>query len=156
MKVNKIMKGLLVEVKRVALEVELNRIAHSGFVEREGCMFLAALNPQSHMALCSFPHRTGYECFVNSIHVDDYVRTDILASAVSWLSLVLDQWNKSGLPGTLQGYVSHDEFGAIVKVHVFRLDEPWLSDNLEGFEQAVLAVNSGDRCFIETYGFREA
>ncbi|WP_256576907.1 MULTISPECIES: hypothetical protein [unclassified Pseudomonas] len=149
MKANKAMESLLADLPHVVLEGELGRIARSGFVERDGCIFIAALNPQSHMNLDSFPDRTGYECFVNSVHIDDYVSADFLATAIFWLSLVLDQWNKSALPGVLQGSVSNDEFGATVKVHVLRPDESWLSDDLEGYEQAVLTINSGDRGFLE-------
>ena len=148
MKANKAMESLLADLPLVVIEGELERIARSDFVERDGCIFIAALNPQSHMGLDSFPDRTGYECFVNSVHIDDYVSDDLLATAISWLSLVLDQWNKFGLPGVLQGSVSTDEFGATVKVHVLRPDEPWLGDDLEGYEQAVLTVNSGDMGFL--------
>ncbi|ANI55054.1 MULTISPECIES: hypothetical protein [unclassified Pseudomonas] len=148
MKANKAMESLLADLPLVVIEGELERIARSDFVERDGCIFIAALNPQSHMSLDSFPDRTGYECFVNSVHIDDYVSDDLLATAISWLSLVLDQWNKFGLPGVLQGSVSTDEFGATVKVHVLRPDEPWLGDDLEGYEQAVLTVNSGDMGFL--------
>ncbi|XHF34255.1 hypothetical protein OXH62_04700 [Pseudomonas chlororaphis] len=148
MKANKAMESLLADLPHVVMESELERIARSDFVERDGCIFIAALNPQSHMSLDSFPDRTGYECFVNSVHIDDYVSDDLLATAISWLSLVLDQWNKFGLPGVLQGSVSTDEFGATVKVHVLRPDEPWVGDDLEGYEQAVLTVNSGDMGFL--------
>ncbi|WP_236195465.1 hypothetical protein [Pseudomonas glycinae] len=148
MKANKAMESLLADLTLVVIEGELERIARSDFVERDGCIFIAALNPQTHMSLDSFPDRTGYECFVNSVHIDDYVSDDLLATAISWLSLVLDQWNKFGLSGVLQGSVSTDEFGATVKVHVLRPDEPWLGDDLEGYEQAVLTVNSGDMGFL--------
>jgi len=147
-KANKAMESLLADLPLVVIEGELERIARSDFVERDGCIFIAALNPQSHMSLDSFPDRTGYECFVNSVHIDDYVSDDLLATAISWLSLVLDQWNKFGLPGVLQGSVSTDEFGATVKVYVLRPNEPWLGDDLEGYEQAVLTVNSGDMGFL--------
>jgi len=147
-KANKAMESLLADLPHVVMEGELERIARSDFVERDGCIFIAALNPQSHMSLDSFPDRTGYECFVNSVHIDDYVSDDLLATAISWLSLVLDQWNKFGLPGVLQGSVSTDEFGATVKVYVLRPNEPWLGDDLEGYEQAVLTVNSGDMGFL--------
>jgi len=53
-KANKAMESLLADLPHVVLEGELGRIARSGFVERDGCIFIEALNPQSHMSLDSF------------------------------------------------------------------------------------------------------
>ncbi|QHF50490.1 hypothetical protein PspS49_12860 [Pseudomonas sp. S49] len=53
---------------------------------------------------------------------------------------------------TLQGVISGEEFDATVKFHLLRPGETWLSDDLEGYEEAVLTVESSDKGFLETYG----
>lgn len=153
MKLNSEMEQMLARVGCASLDGELADIARSGFVVRDGCVFLRSLESfQMHISLKSFPGRTGYECFVNSIHTDDYVNANFLACALSYLSLVFEAWNKSGLPGVLQGTISGDEFDATVKFHLLRPGETWLSDDLEGYEEAVLTVESTDEGFLETYG----
>lgn len=153
MKLNSEMEQMLVRAGRTSLDGELADIARSGFVERDGCVFLASLESfQKHVSLKNFLDRTGYECFVNSIHADDYVNADFLACARSYLFLVFEAWNKSGLPGILQGVISGDEFDATVKFHLLRPGETWLSDDLEGYAEAVLTVESNDKGFLETYG----
>ncbi|MFJ2467207.1 hypothetical protein [Pseudomonas sp. NPDC087615] len=153
MKLNCEMEQMLARVGCAPLDGELADIARSGFVERDGCVFLTSLEGfQKHVSLKNFLDRTGYECFVNSIHADDYVNADFLACALSYLFLVFEAWNKSGQPGILQGVISGDEFDATVKFHLLRPGETWLSDDLEGYEEAVLTVESSDKGFLETYG----
>ncbi|MCX2545960.1 hypothetical protein [Pseudomonas sp. COW5] len=156
MKFNSEMEKMLRRTGRASLAGDLVDIARSGFVERDGCVFLANLDGfQRNASLKNFPDRTGYECFVNSIHIDDYVNTDFLACALSYLSSVFETWNESSLPGVLQGAISADKFDATVKFHLLRPGEAWLSDDLERYGEAVLAVESSDKEFLEAYGFRE-
>ncbi|AXI61956.1 hypothetical protein DLD99_16235 [Pseudomonas kribbensis] len=153
MRFNSEMEKMLRRVGRTSLVGELADIARSGFVELDGCFFLANLDSfQRNASLKNFPDRTGYECFVNSIHIDDYVKTEFLACALSYLSSVFETWNKSGLPGVLQGAISGDKFDATVKFHLQRPGETWLSDDLEGYEQALFTVDSSDEAFLERYG----
>ena len=119
-----------------------------GFVIDDGCAFLAALKTRGgNSRLDSFPDRTGYECFINSIHIDDYVASDFVLQACLFVETLFESWR--GAEGTgcrkLQAIISCDEFGAVVKFCLVRDGESWLSDNLEEYEEGILVADSLER-----------
>ena len=122
---------------------ELDQIVADGFLESDGCFLLRALAKRdTNTSLQDFPDRTGYECFVNSIHLDDYVSENCLILAFAFAEALLSAWRKSGRDEPLKLIISSDEFGALVKCHVVRPSESWLAPDLERYEEAVLVVDS--------------
>lgn len=120
----------------------------SGFFIDDGCAFLAALQTRGgNSRLDSFPDRTGYECFINSIHIDDYVASDFVLQACLFVEALFESWR--GVEGTgcrkLQAIISCDEFGAVVKFCLVRDGESWLSDDLEKYEEGILVADSLER-----------
>jgi len=155
MKMNNEMARQLSEVECSwhALPPELINIASAGFDECDGCRFLSVLKGlKTNAGAGDFPDRTGFECFINSVHIDDYVNSDYLKCGCFFLTSVFREWNAMGLTDTLQGIISTDEFGSLVKVHVLRTGESWVSDDLERYEDALLVVNSEDAEFLERFG----
>ena len=58
------------------LPYQLRAILSQGFTEQEDCVFLTAmLSGCRTVSQNSFPDKTGYECFVNHIHIEDLVDT---------------------------------------------------------------------------------
>ena len=86
--------------------------------------------------------KTGYECFINSVHVDDYVQCDYVAYACLFAEALLSTWRHSGARDIAQAIISSDEFGAVVKFHVARSGESWVNEELEKYEQALLVADS--------------
>lgn len=146
MKSNSVMRALLAEETVVEqLNPALNAIVDRGFNVREGCYFLAALLPAAKNATRdSFADRTGYECFVNSIHVEDYDSKAPLCQAIQFVICAFSVWRASVPALTLMSVVSADEFSVVVKFHVKRPAEQWLSENIEGYEDPILSVESSE------------
>lgn len=146
MKSNTGMRELLADATIVEqLNPALNAIVNRGFDVREGCYFLAALLPAAkNVTRDSFPDRTGYECFVNSIHVEDYDSKAPLCQAIRFVICAFSAWRASVPNLTLMSVVSADEFSVVVKFHVKRPAEQWLSENIEGYEDPILSVESSE------------
>ncbi len=66
-------------IKGETLRSELMQIVVEGFVQQENCFFLKSIvGPQTHVKRGDFFDDVAYECFVNAIHIDDYVDVNFL------------------------------------------------------------------------------
>ena len=130
------------------LAPELQGFLIAGFVEINGCFLIKSLKE-----LCltiseeNFPDKTGFECFVNSVHVDDFVASDYLANAILFVDAAFQEWRNGSLNSILQAIVCKDEFGALVKLHLCRIGESWVGRNLEGYEDAMFVADSTETNF---------
>ena len=143
--VNKSMatKLALINQSAVLLSPALLALLQPGFVEVDGCFFLKTLAlAETNVSTQNFPDKTGYECFINSIHIDDYVQGDFLDYSILFAEKAFEIWRSSGCPGEILAIVTCDEFGASVKIHQKRSGESWLGSNLEAYEDAVLLADS--------------
>lgn len=124
----------------LVLPEELNSWVEKGFVKKENCVFLAAL-------FSSYPNdkylfdKTGVECFVNSFHIDDSVTERYLDYSCLFCNAIINKWHQEGNSEKLNMIISMDEFGAVIKCHVIRQGENWLSHNLEQYEDAILVTS---------------
>jgi hypothetical protein len=82
------------------------------------------------------------ECFVNSVHVEDYESTMPLMQATQFVMRVFTVWNTSAPRLTLIAIVSADELSVVAKFHVKRPGEQWLSENIEGYDDPVMSIDS--------------
>ncbi|WP_419208201.1 hypothetical protein ACN08N_25540 (plasmid) [Photobacterium leiognathi subsp. mandapamensis] len=132
----------------IELDHSLEEIVESGFKGLDGCLFLGkCLETDTNASISDFPDKTGYECFINSVNIDDYVDEGYLEQAVCFVRSVFSQWNEVQESKKLVAILSMDEFGVKVKFHVCRVGEEWLSDELEGYEESILVVDSSDSQF---------
>lgn len=91
-----------------------------------------------------FPDRTGFECFVNHVHMPyDGSRTSLLAC----LQYATDLQSKLAALGQARTFlviVSISEDDCVIRFHQHRKGEQWLADDLEGYaEEAVLVLPAG-------------
>lgn len=129
----------------VELHGELLEMARSGFVGVEGCYFIGkCLSYVTNVVRNDFPDRTGYECFINSINIDDYVIDKYLDYGLCFVREVFANWRGTGFKENLNAILSMDEFGLKIKFHVVRVNESWLASDLEDYEESVMVVNSSD------------
>jgi hypothetical protein len=121
-----------------------------GFVLRSDCLILASLEKKcSSVSVSDFPDRTGYECFVNVIHVDDYVDSDYLSYSISFALALIECWRENELGGDIRVVVSNDELGGVVRFHLIREGENWVAENIELYEEAILIVDSDSEVIEE-------
>ena len=144
MKINSAMKKQLKGAKfDQLLAPSLKAIADDGFEQRDGCYFVRALLALARDARrATFYDCTAYECFVNSVHVEDYGGKMPLMQAIQLVMRVLTIWNTSAPTLTLVAIVSADELSVVVKFHVQRPTEQWLSENIEGYHDPIMSIES--------------
>jgi hypothetical protein len=71
----------------------LAELLQGELVEENGCCFLASLREGARTAsLASFPDRSGLECFVNHIHIGDFLETsdaiECLRQGLRWADVL--------------------------------------------------------------------
>jgi hypothetical protein len=140
------MKKLLENIKLDRpLDPALRAMVDARFNNKDGCYFLAALvSAAKSVTKENFHDRTGYECFVNSIHVEDYDNNDPLSQAIQFVEEIFNVWRESTSNMTLLAIVSADEFSVVVKFHVKRPAERWLSENIGNYTDPVMLFESSE------------
>ncbi|ETS33618.1 hypothetical protein PTE_00793 [Photorhabdus khanii NC19] len=145
LKINLKMKQKMKELKgnHLVLTDELQSIISSGFIEKEHCFFSKKLmNYSSSASKKHFQDCVGFECFVNSLHIDDYVDKNHLEYSILFCNSLLISWEYLNPNDKLNVIISLDEFGALIKFHLDRNGEMWLSEDLESYDEPILITNS--------------
>ena len=114
-------------------------------VSENGCWFLRDLREGARTtSLTSFPDRTGFECFVNHIHIGDFVDApnadESLAQALAWAKAIQAKLESLGRFNVI---VSCHESDCSVRFHRLRTGEAWLTDDLDGYTEEVLVIPVG-------------
>lgn len=141
---NQRMKNLLptgIEGLVAGLPRGLQTIVDLGVEERNGCFLSRALLKKSQaVAESDFPDRTGYECFVNHLHADDFVDGDYVRVAYAFLCQ-MGELLKRAAPGcSFRGIISTDEAGCSARFHRIRHQEAWCSGDLESFKEEGVCI----------------
>ena len=135
----------------IELDNDLREIVEAGFVGDDGCYLLKKyLEIGTNVSFSDFPDKTGYECFINSVNIDDYVKDNYLAQGLCFVRNILSRWNEFQDDEVLMAILSLDELGSKVKFHTLREGEQWLADELDEYEEAILLVDSSEMKFINS------
>jgi hypothetical protein len=139
MKTNQNMRRFLRELQdnQAVLSPELLRILDGGFVEERGCVLLASEAGHSVFDRAATQDETGYECFINHVHVES------LGEALEF-GRRLKQTLAAIFGDDFVVVVAFDGFEATVRFHRLRVDQRWLSDNLEEYRGEGIAVLDSD------------
>ena len=129
-----------------ALPQKLLTTLNGGFVEEDQCVFLSLLKKKAPVRRPDFPDCTGYECFVNHIHVEDYLENGNLSPLEllgRGLALAYElKARLAKLHGTrhFRIIVAFDGSTCTVRFHTVRLDEEWTDKNLNAYAEEAIAV----------------
>jgi hypothetical protein len=135
---------------QVQMSRRLQNLVQSPLRFDAGCVVLEPLATKIPYDPDKFYDRTGYECFVNKIHVVDYIdessekAQELLGQGLKY---GFELGKRLAAEGTFLVVLSldHDSGDVIVLFHKQREGEQWLSDNLEGYKtDDVLAWDTGD------------
>lgn len=153
MKTNKKMKNLLKGIDLKSLEADsflqkdLQKLANSGFVETEGCIVLKDLENQGEFVqLEDLPDKTGYECFVNKFHVEDYFDKDtsmqsLLENAVAFAFKLKKNLLTEFADKSFEIIISINKRNCVIYFHKIRINEDWLAQDIESYKnEGVLAM----------------
>ena len=128
------------------LPQKLLTLLNAGFLEQDQCVFLSALRKEAPVERLDFPDCTGYECFVNHIHVEDYLENGGLPPLeLLGCGIALARELKARLSG-FQG-MRHFRIIVIVqgatcsvRFHTIRPDEEWMDKDLHGYREEAIAI----------------
>jgi len=129
-----------------ALPQKLIKLLDGGFVEEEGGVFLARLRQEAPVQRLDFPDRTAYECFVNHVHLEDYLENgglpplQLLGRAIAFARELLQRLSRLYGVKEFRVIVASDGHTATVRFHTIRPDEQWVSKGVEGFREEVFAI----------------
>jgi hypothetical protein len=117
------------------LSSELSNVLTAGFVEENGCVLLASQARRSNSAYnrAAIHDDTGYECFINHLHVETLEEAFEFAQQLN--KALSEQFAEIFVV-----IVSFDEREATVRFHRLRPGEAWLTDNLEEYTEEGIAV----------------
>ncbi|MGK8208892.1 hypothetical protein ACRS8P_03385 [Burkholderia cenocepacia] len=76
--------------------------------------------------------------------MEDYDSESPLAQAVLFVREVFSVWNATHRVMQLTAIVSTGEFGVVTKFHVRRPKEQWLSNNIDGYDDPIFSIDSGE------------
>jgi hypothetical protein len=120
-----------------ALPQKLLAVLNAGFVEKDQCVVLAQLKKSVQVQRPDFSNSTGYECFVNHRHMEDYLENGGLPPLETLgRGLAVAQELKERLiaVGGLQHFtiiVAFDGSTCTVRFHTLRHDEEWLDKDVD-------------------------
>ena len=128
-----------------SLDPSLQMLLDAGFVERDGCVFLAT---EAHSAPeGELLDKTGLEALVNHIHVEDRLAqrdgANLVAQALHYARALAERL-VSAFPSYAFGVVLAVGDSSTVRFYRRRANEPpWISADLEGYhDEAVLVLTA--------------
>ncbi|MGR2858093.1 hypothetical protein FY046_18830 [Erwinia sp. 1181_3] len=134
------------DVENLHLPYELNEVVEQDFIELSGCFLSRKL-----LSYCNpvtpdiFEDEISFECFVNSIHIEDYVNEKYFQYSIVFCNSIIKKWNSNHLD-YLNVIISLDDETLLptIKFHLKRKDVSWLDeDKLDSSIQAVLITTHG-------------
>lgn len=140
----------LIEVDNVVLHPNLGKIVALGLTIGVDHVLITGMAPRKTNASSSdFPDDTGYECFMNQIHIGDALdEGDQIPQAGRLVRDLFMLWRGIMRDEYLNAIVAIDEdLQVVVRFHKKRRGQSWLSDDFDKYEDAVLEVSSKDLLF---------
>ncbi len=130
-----------------ALSPQLARVAGWKFTHIDDCIVFSGQHQTSKRS--DFPDRTGYEAYVNHIHIDDFVserNPNSLIEQAFALASHLNYRLQNYAPATdFRFLIAANDEGCTLRFHVVRDGEQWETQDLELYaEEAVVAIDSGE------------
>ena len=152
MKTNQRMDVLYDEIRQEnlddprALPQKLLTLLNAGFAEDEQCVFLSALRKATPVKRLDFPARTGYECFVNHIHIENYLENgglpplELLGRGIALARELKARLSQLHGGKHFRIIVAFDGLSCTVRFHTVRPDEEWIDKNGAGRAKEAVAV----------------
>jgi hypothetical protein len=136
--------------KGMELSRKLSQVLAAGFTDLSGAIvFTATRSIAKSVQPENFPDLTGFECFVNHIHVEDQLDgpladpSFLLKQGIAF-ALATENRLRSTFPGKpFRLIVAATAYSCGARFHVARSGEEWLASNLDGYgEEAILVLET--------------
>lgn len=118
---------------------KLMAIVDDGFVEhKSSSIFLKACLPHSESVDSEqFQDLTGFECFVNSVHIDELTSEDLVVQGVLFARALRNRWKFQIKDRKCVAILSASSDSTVVKLHTWRAGERWLDPDVDSYSDAV-------------------
>ena len=94
-----------------------------------------------HVKASDFPDRTGYESFINHVHLRFDQTRESLVSCLRYALALQTGLARLQPRRHFQIIVAVGEDDCTVRFHELRIGESWVAENLEGYSEAVLVLD---------------
>lgn len=114
------------------------------FVNVNNCYCISSLYQScKNAALDLLPDETGFECYVNHVHIDDYNRDEQLETALLVCTTIEEKWLGSPFGfQLLRQIISYSDSSCVYRCHVVREGQSWLASNLAKYEELIIVIDS--------------
>ncbi len=147
MRLNARMRRVLPEPRSKTWKIQpaFAGVAERGFSITEDCVVFS----EGHVNRTDFPDRTGYECFANQVHLDDFIldgSPEYLVEQALALATRLNERLCGVAPDkSFRFIIALNDAGCTLRFHTVRPDEQWETEDLEKYaEEAVGVIESSD------------
>jgi hypothetical protein len=129
-----------------ALPQKLLGLLNGGFVEADECVFLSALKKTASVERMDFPNRTAYECFVNHIHIEDYLENgglpplEMLGRGLALAREVSERLSHLHGVKHFRIIVAFPGATCTVRFHTIRPNEEWVDKDAAGPDSEAMAI----------------
>jgi hypothetical protein len=131
-----------------ALPQKLLALLNAGFVEDDQCVLLSVKKQSVPVQRMDFRDCTDYECYVNHIHVEDYLENgglpplEMLGRGIAFARQVKDRLTQ--LHGTkhFRIIVAFNGISCTVRFHSVRPDEEWMDKDANAKAKAVAILET--------------
>lgn len=152
-KMNSVMKTLYTEVgpDRITDAANLSSgllgVVEPGFIVADDTVLLKTQEKRAKsIKPDNFPDLTGYECFVNHVHIEDYHgdaelgSNALLKQGIALANKIVEELSSVFPDKLFKVIVAANESGCSVRFHLIRCGENWLSDDLDKYSQEAILV----------------
>ena len=123
-------------IKRAALTIEF---VHDCFLLKD------EYERNQHISLSDFPDKTGFECFINHLHLPYTGTSESLLSCLGYVVVLEALLIREGKGNRFRIIVGVTDSDFTVRFHQVRNGESWTSENLEDYEsEAMLLIDVPD------------
>ena len=127
------------------LSPALTKVVEEGVFCQQNLVLLAS---QSRLVQSSVQEElgdeTGYECFVNDLHLEDVLGPSTecsqLEQALAFGRELARIWVNAGKDGSLLFIIAGNEGEINIRFHRVRVGQAWLADDLETYREPVAAI----------------
>ncbi len=132
------------------LSSRLKQVLAAGIVEEDGCWFLAKRRAGTKGKISDFGDRTGLECFVNKVHIEEQSPINIQEQGLLFVSAIRELLEPHGHFNIMMEVSNSDIEGkpniltCNVRFHKIRTGEQWLKDDLDAYrDEGILLLTTG-------------
>lgn len=126
------------------LDPRLAALLDGGFEDHGGCVVLACFTDSARRtSVAAFGDETGFEAFVNHVHIEDELRgtmeSDALRQAVLYARRLCHELTVAYPDDAFEIVVAVSD-SCTVRFHKVRSPQSWLAEDIESYEEAVMTL----------------